>query len=122
VDVSEKTRLEREAAVRSGRERIAAAGSEFISAAFSLLGQLVPEAEDTEEARKMAALFKSRMAECMEKDENGGLKLTLSLSEPAALDPLADALARIVLMRNDASPGNGKKPLKVASRAQGAAF
>jgi len=110
VDVSERMRLEQEALKRAGREtreRIAVAGGEFISAAFNLLGELVPRCEESDESRRLSAQFKNRMARCMETDDEGRLKMTVTLPDRSALDSLSDALARVALLRDGAEMRNG---------------
>ncbi len=63
----------------------------------------VPEAkvtissqEETQESRELTGLFRSRLAECMEKDEQGRLKLTVTLPDSSPLDALAGSLARLL--------------------------
>ena len=67
----------------------------------------------------MAVLFRSRMAEYMEKDVNGRLKMTLTLPDASALDPLAEALARIVMMRDDLRRRDGRKGAKKPALSRG---
>jgi len=96
LDESEQARSEQEAARRARRERVAAAGGQLLGAAFAFLGEMIPEQTETEESRRMAELFRSRFAECLEHDEQGRPRLTVTLPDPAALDTLAASLARLM--------------------------
>ncbi|MFH2000389.1 MAG: DEAD/DEAH box helicase, partial [Planctomycetota bacterium] len=122
VDESEKIRLEHQAVARSQQERIASAGGRFLTAAFSLLEELVPHVENSKESERMAALFKERMADFMQKDGEGRPVLTLTLPDTSALDPLANALARIVMMQGESKHGKNGKGRKPVRLEQDAAF
>jgi len=52
--------------------------------------------EETEQTIQMAETFKSRLHECMEKDENGNLKMTITLPDESVLDNLAKSLAQVL--------------------------
>jgi hypothetical protein len=43
----------------------------------------------------MAETFKMRLSECLEKGEDGKLKMTITLPNEAVLDNLAKSLARM---------------------------
>ena len=45
---------------------------------------------------EMAETFKGRLHECMEKDENGNLKMTITLPDESVLDNLAKSLAQVL--------------------------
>ena len=99
VDESEKAAREAEAARLARKEKVASAGGQLLGAAFGFLGELLPAQEETPQSRQMAVLMKQRLAECMETDEQGRLKLTVSLPDPSALDALAENLARVLASR-----------------------
>ena len=67
-----------------------------MGAAFAFLGEMIPSQEETQESRELAGLFRSRLTECMEKDKQGRLKLTVTLPDSSALDALAGSLARLL--------------------------
>ena len=100
VDESELARQAAEAERLARREKVAAAGGQLLSAAFAFLGDLLPAQAETDESRRTAALMKQRLAECMETDEQGQLKLTVNLPDAAALDNLAGSLARLLAARS----------------------
>ena len=94
VDESEKTR--QQAIVQQAqRERLAAAGGQLLTSAFSFLGEMIPAQHETEASRRMSELFQKQLSQCLEKDEKGQIKLTVTLPDPAALMNLANSLARL---------------------------
>jgi len=97
VDESEKARREEETARTAQRERIASAGGQLLSAAFSFLGEMIPKQEETEESKRMAEMLRGRLSECMERDEEGRMKLTVALPNANVLDDLATALSSLLL-------------------------
>ena len=44
----------------------------------------------------MSELFQRQLNQCLEKDERGQFKLTVTLPDPAAVANLANSLARLV--------------------------
>jgi superfamily II DNA/RNA helicase len=95
VDQTEKTRQETVAQEHAHRERIAAAGGQLLSSAFAFLGELIPGQPETEESRRMSELFQRQLNQCLEKDERGQFKLTVTLPDPSAVANLANSLARL---------------------------
>jgi superfamily II DNA/RNA helicase len=95
VDMSEKERVERELEETRRGRKIAAAGGQLLTAAFSLIGEMVGAEEETEPVRQMAETFKTRLSECLERDEDGNLKMTVTLPDPSVLDHLAKTLAQL---------------------------
>ncbi|MEW6744426.1 MAG: DEAD/DEAH box helicase [Planctomycetota bacterium] len=113
VDESQRLEREQEAELLARRERIASAGGQLLSAAFTFLGELVPgESASSEPSREYAARFKKELAQCLEEDESGRPKLTVTLPNRAVLDNLAEALARVLGM-------HGMRP-QADTRAAGA--
>ena len=96
TDESVKAEKEQEVERLTQQERVSTAGGQLLSAAFGFLGELIPQREETDESRQMADLFKSRFAECMEKDDQGRPKLTVTLPDESALDNLARSLAALL--------------------------
>jgi hypothetical protein len=93
VDESEKQRQQREAERLARRSRVAEAGGQLVAAAFTLLGEMIPQREPTNGAAQIASEFKSRLDECLERDEQGRPRLTVTLPNEAALENLAKSLA-----------------------------
>ena len=96
VDESQKAETEQEAERLAQRERVSVAGGQLVAAAFSFLGELVPKQEQTDSSRQMAQLIKGSFADCLEKDEQGRPRLTVTLPDETALDGLANSLASLL--------------------------
>ncbi|PXF59403.1 MAG: helicase [Deltaproteobacteria bacterium] len=96
VDESRKEQIEREAQQLLRKEKIAGAGGQLLGAAFAFMSEILPQKEETEQTIQMAETFKSRLQECMEKDENGNLKMTITLPDESVLDNLAKSLAQVL--------------------------
>jgi hypothetical protein len=52
--------------------------------------------EETEQSIQMAETFKNRLSECLDRDEKGHLKMTITLPDESVLDNLAKSLAQIL--------------------------
>ena len=96
IDESQKAEVEREAQRLARREKIASAGGQLLGAAFAFIGEMFPKKEETQEASLMAEALKNRLAECMEKDENGRLKMIITLPDESVLNNMANSLAQIL--------------------------
>ncbi|MBM3835963.1 MAG: DEAD/DEAH box helicase [Verrucomicrobia bacterium] len=95
IDETQKIRERAVAEQQAHRERIAAAGGQLLSSAFAFLGELIPGQPETEESRRLSELFRRQLDQCLEKDERGHFKLTVTLPDPAAVASLANSLARL---------------------------
>ena len=78
------------------REKISAAGGQLLGAAFSFIGEIFSGKEETEQTVQMAEAFKSRLSECLEKGDDGQLKMTITLPDESALDMLSKSLAQML--------------------------
>ena len=96
VDETERARQEREAEQLARREKVAAAGGQLLTAAFTFLGEMLPQREPTDASAEAAERIKRGLAECLEEDETGTMKLTVTLPDASALDDLARSLARLL--------------------------
>jgi SNF2 family DNA or RNA helicase len=96
IDESQKAEVEREAQRMAQREKIASAGGQLLGAAFAFIGEMLPKGEETEQTLQMAESLKSRLSECLEKDETGRLKMTLTLPDESVLNNMAKSLAQIL--------------------------
>ena len=67
-----------------------------MGAAFAFMSEILPQKEETEQTTQMAEAFKDRLCECLEKDEDGKLKMTVTLPDESVLDNLAKSLAQIL--------------------------
>ncbi len=102
IDESQKAEVEREAQRVAQREKIAKAGGQLLGAAFAFVAEMFTKREETEQTLRMAENLKSRLSECLEKDENGRLKMTITLPDESVLNNMAKSLAQIL--------GSGWKP------------
>jgi len=99
TDESLREQMEKEAAQLARKERVASAGGQLLGAAFGFIGEMFSETEETEKALHLSEVFKERLSECLEKREDGKLKMTITLPDEAVLDNMAKSLARIVSSR-----------------------
>jgi coenzyme F420-reducing hydrogenase delta subunit len=95
VDETEKQRQQQEAERLARRSRVAEAGGQLVAAAFAFLGEMIPQRQPTNGAEQKASEFKTRLAECLERDEQGRPRLTVTLPNEAALESLARSLAAL---------------------------
>jgi superfamily II DNA or RNA helicase len=96
VDETVRRQATEEAERRAYRDRVAAAGGELVGAAFNFLGQLVDEPPAGPPDERLFQALRSRLSECVDEDTTGKPRLTVTLSDRAALDQLAGALARLM--------------------------
>jgi hypothetical protein len=96
IDESEKAAVEREAERLALKERVASAGGQLLGAAFAFIGEMLPKKEETQETLQMAESLKTRLSECLEKDEKGQLKMTITLPDESIVNNLARSLAQIL--------------------------
>lgn len=96
IDETEKQRQQQEAERLARRSRVAEAGGQLLAAAFQFLGEMIPQREPTNGAAQMATEFKARFDECLERDEQGRPRLTVTLPNEAALENLARSLAALL--------------------------
>jgi len=95
-DESMKDRVEKEAQVLARKEKIAAAGGKLVGAAFAFIGEMFSTQEESEETAQLAGAFKSKLSDCLEKADDGSIKMTISLPDEAFLDNMATSLAQMV--------------------------
>ena len=95
-DESMKIQMEKEAAALAKKQKIAAAGGKMVGAAFALIGEMFADAGDDPQTAQLAGVFKARLNDCMEKTEDGSLKMTITLPDEAFLDSMSQSLARMV--------------------------
>jgi superfamily II DNA/RNA helicase len=95
-DESLRAEVEREAERLARKERMASAGGQLLGAAFSFIGEMFSQKEETEQDTQLAETLKNRLSECLEREDDGRLKLTVSLPDESILDNLSKSLARIL--------------------------
>ena len=64
TDESLKEQMEKEAAQLARKERVASAGGQLLGAAFSFIGEMFSEKEETEKALQLSEAFKERLLTC----------------------------------------------------------
>ena len=106
VDITQQqAAVEQTDALAAHRDRVAAAGGEMLGAVFNFLGELVSQNETPPPAEPLVAQVRSRLVECVEEDESGRQRLTITLPDRRAIDALAQTLARFVAMGNTDGAG-----------------
>ena len=96
LDVSQRTEMEQEAERLARKERMASAGGQLLGAAFAFIGEIFSQQEKTEETPQLAETLKSQLSQCMEKDTEGRMKMTITFPDESVVDNLAKSLARIL--------------------------
>jgi superfamily II DNA/RNA helicase len=96
VDESVQADRQREAELLLRRDRVAAAGGELLGAAFHFLGELMADQVETPASQQLAVDLKGRLAECVQQDESGRQRLTVTLPDQTSLNRLAESLARLL--------------------------
>jgi superfamily II DNA/RNA helicase len=99
VDETEKQRQQQEAERLARRSRVAEAGGQLLTAAFTLLGEMIPQRAATNGAAQMTSELKARLDECLERDEQGRPRLTVTLPNEAVLENLARTVASLLTAR-----------------------
>ena len=94
-DESMKERVEKEAYTLARKKKIAAAGGQLVGAAFAFIGEMLSEKDESDEVAQMAGAFKAKLSDCLEKEEDGSLKMTISIPDESFLDNMARSLARM---------------------------
>jgi superfamily II DNA/RNA helicase len=96
LDESQRVEVEREAERLARKERMAHAGGQLLGAAFAFMGEMFSRKEETEQDIQLVGALKNRLSECLEREDDGRLKLTISLPDESILDNLSKSLARIL--------------------------
>jgi superfamily II DNA/RNA helicase len=95
-DESMRLQVEREAEALVRKEKIAAAGGKLVGAAFAFIGEMFSDTDETDEMTQLAGAFKSKLSDCLEKADDGSLRMTISLPDETFLDNMARSLAQMV--------------------------
>jgi len=96
IDESQRAEVEREAERFAQRERIANAGGQLLGAAFAFISEMFPKEEETEQSAQLAEMVKKGLSECLEKGEDGRLRMTIALPDESVLDNMTKSLAQIL--------------------------
>jgi len=96
IDETEKQRQQKEAEHLARRARVTEAGGQLLAAALTFLSEMIPQREPPNGTAQMVSDFKARLQECLERDEQGRARLTVTLPNEAALENLARSLAALL--------------------------
>ena len=96
VDETEKQRQQHETERLARRARVAEAGGQLLSAAFTFLSEMIPQQSPTNGTSRMASEVKARLSECLERDEQGRPRLTVTLPNETALENLVRSLTALL--------------------------
>ena len=98
LDVTSQEQAQRELEeVAARRERVASAGGELMGAVFSFLGELVQTDPTSAPSPQVVDDLRHRLGECVDEDEQGRQRLTVTLPNRETLDNLAGTLARLLV-------------------------
>ncbi len=95
-----KSEAEAEAARLGRKEVLSQAGGQLLIHAFAFMGELLARKSPVPETDSLAGEVRERLAEWLEQDEKGNLKLVLSLPGATALDSMAESLANMMRLRH----------------------
>lgn len=98
-DSAEKQRQQQEAE-RLARREGGGGRRPALTAALTLLGEMIPQHEPTHGAAQMASEIKVRLGECLERDGQGRPRLTVTLPNEAVLENLARSVASLLTARD----------------------
>ncbi|OED37080.1 helicase [Chromatiales bacterium (ex Bugula neritina AB1)] len=101
VDESQKKQTGQQAAIAAQREQLNVAGGQLMGAAFNFIGQMLPAEPETPRTRKLTADLLHRFEQCVETDDQGRPKLTVTLPDQSSLKNLAESIARMMASAKD---------------------
>jgi SNF2-related domain/Helicase conserved C-terminal domain/SWIM zinc finger len=96
IDETEKQLQQQEAEHLARRARVTEAGGQLLAAALTFLSEVIPPREPTNDRARIASDVKACLHECLERDEQGRPRLTVTLPNEAALENLARSLATLL--------------------------
>jgi len=94
ISVEERTKAEA-TALAERRQRVAESGGQLLSAAFAFLENVIP-VTDAPPNPEATSAFQNSLSQCIETDENGRPRLTVTLPDVSAITKLAETLARLL--------------------------
>lgn len=78
------------------REKVSAASGQLITAALSLAGELIAGPDSVPPNEESVVKLTEKLSQCVERDEQGRPKLTISLADDSVLRGLATTLAKLL--------------------------
>jgi len=79
-------------------QRVSAAGGQLLGAAFQFLGELVGQQNTPAPPTALVENLRAGLDSCVDQDADGKTKLTVTLPDKAALNGLAQALAKLLAL------------------------
>jgi hypothetical protein len=70
--------------------------SRSLGAAFSFIGEIFSGKEDTAQRLQLERVFRERLSDCLERGEDGRLRMTIALPDEAVLNTLSRSLAKMI--------------------------
>jgi len=98
IDEREKSAREKEARQLARAERVAAASGEAFTSALGLISAILPDDGENSESQRIAAFLEERLRECVQTDDEGRPRLTLTLPDETALGDLSRSLASLLAL------------------------
>ena len=95
-DESMKAQVERQATVLVKKEKVATASGQLVGAAFAFIGEMFSSADETEKIVSLTEAFRSKLNECMEKNDDGSLSMTIRMPDDTFVQNMARSLAQMV--------------------------
>jgi SNF2 family DNA or RNA helicase len=96
LDESQRRDVHANARALADRQRVSEAGGQLLGAALDFLSEVLPVQPDTPASRALATDLKQRFSDSVDQGEDGKPRLTITLPDNAALDTLAESLARLL--------------------------
>ncbi len=96
LDESKKVEVEKETELLARKTRMADAGGQLLKAAFAFIGEVFPQKQETAQSHQIAETIRSRLSECLERTENGQLRMSVTLPDESVLDNMAKSLSQIL--------------------------
>lgn len=97
VDESMQRNTQKESVGIVEQQRLSEAGGQLLGAALNFLSEALPVAEEDEKTRAVVSDLKQRFTQSISLDSEGKPQLTVTLPDTAALDKLAESLARLLV-------------------------
>jgi hypothetical protein len=82
------------------RQRVSAASGELLGAAFRFLGELVGQSDAPAPPPALVENLRAGISSCVDQDAAGKPRLTITLPDRAALETMAQSLARLLAIGN----------------------
>jgi len=95
MDETKKEQIRQEAKDIQRSEKISKASGQLIGAAFEFIGAVFDGAQESEETGRLVEVFRKTLSEGIKRDENGEMKMTITLPNEAVLESMARSLAHV---------------------------